>query len=51
MQHLKASFTVVKSFANDLSRTIERFERITDHTVMTIQEVEKKLQSAAQSDK
>ncbi len=43
IQYLKASFTVAKTFSNEMGKMIERFEEITGHQVMTIDLVDAKL--------
>jgi hypothetical protein len=48
---LKSSYTTAKTFAAGLSSTIERFEKVTDHNVMTIFDVAKKMQEAHEKEK
>lgn len=38
---LKTSFTTIKTLAKALTETIERFERVTSHNIMTSSEVAK----------
>ena len=48
---LRMSFTTAKTFAMDLSSAVEEFEKLTQHSIMTMKEVEQALKPLKEHNK
>ena len=48
---LKASYTVIKTLAEKLNLTVKKFESITNHNLMTVEEVVENLKKQQEAEK